>query len=201
MTRSAEVPAVMDFSMKVLEGDAMGLVGESGCGKSTVALAIMKYLGGNGKITGGTIKYRGKDMSSFSEKELEDINKRESDQEEKLSMSLRDGLLTGAAFAAVPALVANYTINRASDDIDAKMIAIPGLAAATVGAILAAKHMNSGKLPSNPPIEELETAINAKQVVDSAIDNTEDSATLSDLEKMSSISTDHIAGLLTDILV
>ena len=47
MTRSAEVPAVMDFSMKVLEGDAMGLVGESGCGKSTVALAIMKYLGGN----------------------------------------------------------------------------------------------------------------------------------------------------------
>ena len=73
MTRSAEVPAVMDFSMKVLEGDAMGLVGESGCGKSTVALAIMNYLGGNGKVTGGSIKYRGRDMSSFSEKELRDI--------------------------------------------------------------------------------------------------------------------------------
>ena len=73
MTRSTEVPAVMDFSMKVLEGDAMGLVGESGCGKSTVALAIMNYLGGNGKITGGYIKYRGRDMSSFSEKELRDI--------------------------------------------------------------------------------------------------------------------------------
>ena len=73
MTRSAEVPAVMDFSMKVSEGDAMGLVGESGCGKSTVALAIMNYLGGNGKITGGSIKYRGRDMSSFSEKELRDI--------------------------------------------------------------------------------------------------------------------------------
>ena len=50
MTRSAEVPAVMDFSMKVLEGDAMGLVGESGCGKSTVALAIMNYLGGMEKL-------------------------------------------------------------------------------------------------------------------------------------------------------
>ena len=73
MTRSTEVPAVMDFSMKVSEGDAMGLVGESGCGKSTVALAIMNYLGGNGKITGGSIKYRGRDMSSFSEKELRDI--------------------------------------------------------------------------------------------------------------------------------
>ena len=73
MTRTAEVPAVMDFSMKVFEGDAMGLVGESGCGKSTVALAIMKYLGGTGKIVGGSIKYRGRDMSTFSEKELEDI--------------------------------------------------------------------------------------------------------------------------------
>ncbi len=73
MTRAAEVPAVMDFSMKVFEGDAMGLVGESGCGKSTVALAIMKYLGGTGKIVGGSIKFRGRDMSTFSEKELEDI--------------------------------------------------------------------------------------------------------------------------------
>ena len=73
MTRSAEIPAVMDFSMNIYEGDAMGLVGESGCGKSTVALAIMKYLGGNGKIVGGSIKYRGRDMSTFSERELEDI--------------------------------------------------------------------------------------------------------------------------------
>ena len=73
MTRTAEVPAVMDFSMEVNEGDAMGLVGESGCGKSTVALAIMNYLGGNGKIVGGSIKYRGRDMSTFSEKELENI--------------------------------------------------------------------------------------------------------------------------------
>ncbi len=73
MTRNAEIPAVMDFSMEVNEGDAMGLVGESGCGKSTVALAIMNYLGGNGKIVGGSIKYRGRDMSTFSEKELENI--------------------------------------------------------------------------------------------------------------------------------
>ena len=36
--RAGEIPAVMDFSCKVMPGETMGLVGESGCGKSTVAL-------------------------------------------------------------------------------------------------------------------------------------------------------------------
>ena len=56
-TRLREIPAVMDFSCSVLPGEAMGLVGESGCGKSTVALAVMRDLGKNGKIVGGTIKF------------------------------------------------------------------------------------------------------------------------------------------------
>ena len=38
-TRGGEIPAVMDFSCRIMPGQAMGLVGESGCGKSTVALA------------------------------------------------------------------------------------------------------------------------------------------------------------------
>ena len=45
-TRSGEIPAVMDFSCRVMPGQAMGLVGESGCGKSTVALAVMRDLPG-----------------------------------------------------------------------------------------------------------------------------------------------------------
>ena len=40
--RAGEIPAVMDFSCKVMPGETMGLVGESGCGKSTVALGIMR---------------------------------------------------------------------------------------------------------------------------------------------------------------
>jgi len=72
-TRAGEIPAVMDFSMTIHEGDSMGLVGESGCGKSTVALAIMQYLGGNGRITGGTIKYRGRDLASMTIAELEEL--------------------------------------------------------------------------------------------------------------------------------
>ena len=69
-TRRGEIPAVMDFSMTVMPGESMGLVGESGCGKSTVALAIMRYLGHNGAIKSGSIKFLGRDMATMSEDEL-----------------------------------------------------------------------------------------------------------------------------------
>ena len=72
-TRAGEIPAVMDFSCKVMPGEAMGLVGESGCGKSTVALGVMRYLGNNGKIVGGRIKFKGRDMAEMSEEELRDL--------------------------------------------------------------------------------------------------------------------------------
>ncbi|MBE9556875.1 MAG: ABC transporter ATP-binding protein, partial [Proteobacteria bacterium] len=72
-TRAGEIPAVMDFSCKVMPGEAMGLVGESGCGKSTVALGIMRDLGNNGRIVGGTIKFRGEDLTNMAEPELRKI--------------------------------------------------------------------------------------------------------------------------------
>jgi len=72
-TKIGEIPAVMDFSMKVMPGECMGLVGESGCGKSTVALAIMRDLPGIGRITKGSIKFRGRDMAELSPAELRDI--------------------------------------------------------------------------------------------------------------------------------
>ena len=61
-TRAGAIAAVTDFSCTVAPGEAMGLVGESGCGKSTVALAIMRDLGRCGRITGGSIRFRGEDL-------------------------------------------------------------------------------------------------------------------------------------------
>ena len=72
-TRLREIPAVMDFSVAVQPGEAVGLVGESGCGKSTVALGVMRDLGKNGKIVGGSIKFKGRDMETLSDEELRDI--------------------------------------------------------------------------------------------------------------------------------
>ncbi|MGB5556459.1 MAG: ABC transporter ATP-binding protein [Paracoccaceae bacterium] len=72
-TRLREIPAVMDFSCTVMPGEAMGLVGESGCGKSTVALGVMQDLGVNGRVVGGTIKFKGRDLNTMSQEELRKI--------------------------------------------------------------------------------------------------------------------------------
>ena len=72
-TRLREIPAVMDFSIAVQPGEAVGLVGESGCGKSTVALGVMQDLGVNGKIVDGSIKFKGQDLGKLSPEVLRDI--------------------------------------------------------------------------------------------------------------------------------
>ena len=70
LTRAAEVPAVIDFSLTVNEGETVGLVGESGCGKSTVAMAIMNYMGTNGLIKSGSIRFRGQDITTLGPEQL-----------------------------------------------------------------------------------------------------------------------------------
>jgi len=64
-TRAGEIPAVVDFSLNLARGESVGLVGESGCGKSTVAMAIMRYLGANGGIVGGKVRFHGRDMAEL----------------------------------------------------------------------------------------------------------------------------------------
>jgi len=72
-TKRGEIPAVMDFSCNVQPGEAMGIVGESGCGKSTVSLGIMRDLSNIGKIVGGRIRFKGRDMGEMSGAELRAI--------------------------------------------------------------------------------------------------------------------------------
>ncbi|MCI0431539.1 MAG: ABC transporter ATP-binding protein [Rhodospirillales bacterium] len=75
-TRAGEVNVVPGVSFKLHQGEAIGLVGESGCGKSTVAFAIMKYLGGSGRLTGGRVLFEGQDMAQMSDEQIRRIRGR-----------------------------------------------------------------------------------------------------------------------------
>ncbi len=61
-TRGGEVPAIRDISFEIARGETFGLVGESGCGKSTTAWAILNFLGPNGAIQHGLIQFQGQDL-------------------------------------------------------------------------------------------------------------------------------------------
>ena len=69
-TERGEVKAVQDVSITVNKGQVVGIVGESGCGKSMVARSIMGLVKKPGKIVGGSIALEGKELTDLSEKEL-----------------------------------------------------------------------------------------------------------------------------------
>ena len=60
-------------TFEVRPGEAYGLVGESGCGKSTTAYAALRYLPRNGLITGGTIEAGGRELTTMSNRELREF--------------------------------------------------------------------------------------------------------------------------------
>jgi peptide/nickel transport system ATP-binding protein len=72
-TRKGDVEAVRNVSFKVKKGETLGLVGESGCGKSTIAFGIVNFLGPNGKITDGRVQFQGEELVGRSEAELKEL--------------------------------------------------------------------------------------------------------------------------------
>ncbi|MGB3408216.1 MAG: ABC transporter ATP-binding protein [Jannaschia sp.] len=115
-TRLREIPAVMDFSVKVAPGEAVGLVGESGCGKSTVALGVMQDLGRNGAVVGGTIKFKGRDLGTMSQEELRHIRGNEIAMIYQEPMaSLNPAMKIGRQLMEVPILHENASEKKAYD--------------------------------------------------------------------------------------
>jgi peptide/nickel transport system ATP-binding protein len=72
-TRNGPLRAVEDISFALDKGKTLGFVGESGCGKSTIGMALMGLLPPNATVTGGTIRFAGRDLLEMSEEERRQI--------------------------------------------------------------------------------------------------------------------------------
>jgi len=72
-TRDGTVKAVNGVSFDIGEGEMLGLVGESGCGKSITALSIMRLVSEPGEIVGGSVKFKGKELLNATDSEMRDL--------------------------------------------------------------------------------------------------------------------------------
>ncbi|HEY8712006.1 MAG TPA: ABC transporter ATP-binding protein [Thermoanaerobaculia bacterium] len=72
-TEDGLVHAVDNVSFNVRRGEAVALVGESGCGKSVTAMSIMRLVARPGKITGGEVRFKGRDISALSERQMREV--------------------------------------------------------------------------------------------------------------------------------
>ncbi len=76
-TREGEVHAVDGVSFSLERGKTLGIVGESGCGKSVTALSIMGLVPGPGRVVSGSVVFDGRSMLDRKQRELEDIRGRD----------------------------------------------------------------------------------------------------------------------------
>ena len=69
-TEEGKLPAIDNLSLSIRAGETLGVVGESGCGKSMTALSIMRLISSPGKITNGEVLFKGQDLIKLSDKEI-----------------------------------------------------------------------------------------------------------------------------------
>jgi len=72
-TRFGRIPVIDDVSFGIAPGEILGIVGESGCGKTMTSLAIMRLMPEQGSVTGGTIRLSGEDLVLASEARMRGI--------------------------------------------------------------------------------------------------------------------------------
>jgi oligopeptide/dipeptide ABC transporter ATP-binding protein len=76
-TQRGPVYAVNGVSFDIAPGETLGIVGESGCGKSVTSLAMLGILARNGRVTGGHVMFGGTDLTTLSDRDLRKVRGKE----------------------------------------------------------------------------------------------------------------------------
>ncbi|MFK3795536.1 ABC transporter ATP-binding protein [Pseudomonas sp. NPDC088444] len=87
-TRAGVLPAVRDVSLRVQPGRVLGLVGESGSGKSVTGFSILGLVDAPGRISGGQVLFKGRDLTGLSPAQLRDL------QGNRIAMIFQDPMMT-----------------------------------------------------------------------------------------------------------
>jgi len=77
MTRRGPAKAVDNVGFSIEKSKTLGLIGESGCGKTTIAMSLMKFVKPPGKIVGGSIFYRGNDIVPMTDEQMRQLRGKE----------------------------------------------------------------------------------------------------------------------------
>jgi peptide/nickel transport system ATP-binding protein len=128
--RGRDRQVLRGVSLSVRRGEAYGLVGESGCGKSTAALAIVRYLPRNGRVRGGEIRIDDRDILSLSRGELlrlraDAVSMVYQNPSTALNPSIRIGKQVAEVFT-VRGVVRAEALERARQALELVQIADPG---------------------------------------------------------------------------
>ncbi|HUE10670.1 MAG TPA: ABC transporter ATP-binding protein [Steroidobacteraceae bacterium] len=119
-----------DLSLTIRRGESYGLVGESGCGKSTAAFAAIRYLARNGVVSGGRILVDGRDLMALSPPELrrlrsESVSMVYQDPGRALNPTLRIGRQMAEVFEAAEGLRGGAALERAAEMLARVQISSP----------------------------------------------------------------------------
>jgi peptide/nickel transport system ATP-binding protein len=125
--RGRDRQVLRGVSFQVRRGESYGLVGESGCGKTTVALSVVGYLPSNGRVRSGSVHVAGRDAVSLSWRELrrlraEDVAMVYQDPSQALNPSIKIGRQVAEVFR-VRGVAREEAIDRAADALGHVQIA------------------------------------------------------------------------------
>jgi peptide/nickel transport system ATP-binding protein len=119
-----------DLNLTIQRGESYGLVGESGCGKSTAAFAAIRYLARNGLVSGGRILVDGRDLMALSPPELrrlrsESVSMVYQDPGRALNPTLRIGRQMAEVFEVAEGLRGGAALERAAEMLARVQISAP----------------------------------------------------------------------------